>query len=131
LAQEAEVNTDAFIQELEDAGPDEVRMRLLSNVYAPISPKRDIAKDWLARKDQAINNEAQRARDALQAEQVSAASRAVAAADRAADAADRAAAAAEEQARQAQRANRIAATALFIAIAAGIMSLIALAKKIT
>jgi hypothetical protein len=121
LAQEADVNTDAFIQELEEAGPDEVRMRLLSNVYSPVSPKRDIAKDWLARKEQAANNEAQRVRDALQAAQASAASRAVEAADRAADAAER-------QANTAEKATRIAIAALIVAMGAAILSLVAMIR---
>lgn len=105
------MNYDEFIRELEEAKPDEVRARLLNNSYAKgVSPKHDWAQDWLNRKD----IEQQRAREAQ------------------ADAtASRSTAAVEEQAKQAQRANRIAATALVIAIGAAIMSLIALAKKIT
>jgi hypothetical protein len=104
------VDYEALIQELEEAGIDEVRARLLNNQYAKISPKRDIAQDWLNRKEMEHTRQRQAQADAT---------------------AERAAAATQEQAKQAQRANRIAATALLIAIAAAIMSVIALAKKIT
>jgi predicted nucleotidyltransferase len=117
MARYAMVDYEAFIQELEVAGVDEVRARVLNNQYSKVSPKREIAQDWLNRKEMKHQRERQARADEI--------------ALRASSAAERAADAAKEQAKQAQQANRIAATALVIAVAAAIMSLIALAKKIT
>ena len=115
MADDATANPQKEWAEFEAKTEIEVRNDLAMNRYGEF--KRAHAQNWLAHKS---------------AERISASnSQQAAAAARAAAAAERAAAAAEEQATQAQRANRIATTALVAAIAAVIMSLIALARKIS
>lgn len=57
---------DPFLQELEDAGLNEVKARLAAKIYSPIGPKSDIAKDWVLRKEQALEVETRRLEDAPQ-----------------------------------------------------------------
>ena len=118
------MNPEEFSKELEAAGVDVVRRNVTMGLYSTVNGRRQFAEAWLKEKE----IEYQRERDTLSA---STSNRAVRAAELAADAADRAAASAAEQARQAQRANRIAIVALLTAITAAIMSLIALARKIS
>jgi hypothetical protein len=94
---------DQFMQTLEAAGLDEIRARLAVDAYGEAGNRRAIAKEWVVRKEQAIEAEAQRARDTVQAEQITIASRA-------ADAAER-------QASAAEKATRIAIGALVISLA--------------
>jgi hypothetical protein len=101
---------EAFIEQLDRLGVDQVRQRVLNNTYA--GRRRDTAQAWLDQKAMAQ----------LLAREAQAAS----IASRAADAAERAANAATEQAKQAQRANWIAAAAFALSLVAAIMSLIAL-----
>jgi hypothetical protein len=61
---------DQFLQSLESAGLDEVRARLAVDAYGDASNRRGIAKEWVLRKKQALEAEAQRARDALQLKEV-------------------------------------------------------------
>jgi hypothetical protein len=99
------VEYETFTRELEALGVDEVRARLLNNQYGKVGHKREIAQDWLNRKDMAQHREI---------------------AKRASDAAERAANAAAEQAKQAQRANRVAIASLIVSLIAAGMSLFAL-----
>ena len=99
------VEFEAFIRELKALGVDEVRARLLNNQYGKVGHKREIAQDWLNRKDMAQQREI---------------------AKRASDAAERAPDAAAEQAKQAQRANRVAIASLIVSLIAAGMSLLAL-----
>jgi hypothetical protein len=59
------VEYEALTRELEALGVDEVRARLLNNQYGKVGHKREIAQDWLNRKDMAQQREiAKRASDA-------------------------------------------------------------------
>jgi hypothetical protein len=118
-----------FIQRLETLGVTEVRLKLPIGGWAPaLEP---IVTKWLADKER----EAERSREASQAEQIEIARSASNAAERAAAAAERASAAAERQAaasqRQAEAADRQAEAAdrantrATIALAIAIISIIA------
>jgi hypothetical protein len=122
--------SNEFFDGLEAAGLDEVRARLAAERYGEGGRRRQLAQEWVLRKEQAIEAESQRSRDATQSSQAVTASRAVEEARRAADAAERAASAVEEQARQAQKANRVAITALAIAIIGAIIAVISFFKGI-
>ena len=112
---------EQFWKELDDVGEDEVRVRLATRYYTDLNERGGLAREWIQRKDLSRAAESERARDAFQAEQALAASRAVKAADRAADAAER-------QANTAERATRIAIAALIVAIVAAILSLVAMTR---
>jgi hypothetical protein len=61
---------DSFFAELEQLGEDEVRARVASGIYSSISPKKGLAEDWLLRKRQSREAEAERRRDASNSEQM-------------------------------------------------------------
>jgi hypothetical protein len=93
---------DPFLQELEDAGLNEVKARLAAKIYSPIGPKSDIAKDWVLRKEQPLEVETRRLEDAHKVEQALTISRT--------------AEAAERQALAAEKATRVAVAALVVAV---------------
>jgi hypothetical protein len=120
---------EEFYSELEAAGPDEVRLRIANGQYNQrVGEKGALAAEWLRRKDIEAARELETRKDALQAEQANAASRAAVAAERAAVEAVRAADAAERQAATAEKANRIATAALIVAITAAILGIISMAR---
>ena len=108
-----------FIERWESEGVDAVRLSLSADTWSHEVRKWAIA--WIASKDQ----EARRASEASQSEQIEIARLASAAAIRAATAAERAASAAEVQAAAAQRANTIARAALIVAAISMAISIIA------
>ena len=112
-----------FYAELEAAGVEEVRNRIVSGTYSVPGEKGALAQEWVRRKDQEWWL-------VRQARQDAATTRAVEDASRAADAAERAAKAAERQATTAEKGTRIARAALIIAIVAVLLSLIAMARGI-
>ena len=101
---------EEFFADLDDLGEAVVRERLIAGIYGSGNQKKELAQEWLRRRE--IAREA------------AAESEKVAIAARAADAASRAASAAEEQARLARTANTRATIALVIAIGTAIVAII-------
>ena len=112
-------NIAIFLAQLEALGEDEVRFRLHTGVYGNAVDQRQLAEDWLQRK------ELDRARIS-NAKAISAASRAATAAERAAEAADEQSRSSAEMARASAEQARIASEALTTARIAAAISAIAL-----
>lgn len=59
---------ESFWAELDEAGVDEVRVRLATKIYGDTNEKGGLAREWLLRREQLAVAEAQHARDAASAE---------------------------------------------------------------
>ena len=109
----------SFWAELETLGEESVRVRIMTGAYAPKSAKRQLAEEWIRKKDQERADDLEARKLASQSEQIDIARDAKDAAWAAADAA-------RDAAREAKKANIIATLALIAAIPAIAISLIAL-----
>ena len=113
---EGTFTTQQFWAELDALGEETVRERVVVGAYGSGHNKKELAQEWLRRKDQA------RALS-LELDRMGIASKAAQAAIQAADAASRAAEAAEEQGRLARSASTRATLAVVIAVIAAIIAM--------
>jgi hypothetical protein len=109
------IDRDAFLAELDQAGAEEVRVRLATKIYGNVNEKGALAREWLLRHDQKKATEIAQRQDEFAREQLDIATSAKDAAWKSANEAAKSSAAAT-------RANYISTAALLIALAALISS---------
>ena len=105
------VNKDEFSSELNSLGEIEVRSRVLNGIYTSVNGKKQLAEEWLLRKQDARDVAGAPRQESFRAER--------------AHVSERTATATERQAEAAERATWIALAALMISVVALIVSLIA------